>query len=341
MFLLVLWYYFYVKGIKINIVKMRTDVKIIMGIRLTTLSLFSKKLFLLMPFIILLPNVFYSMQHLTLENYCTFFKDKPIYNTLEQIKNTPIDANTYHTQKEVHLILLKIFFGQLTDIINKTINKQDTWFLFLSPDVTLAIPWAKYLTYYYQHDVGFTTFFVDTINNLFNSIENEQDKQNAKICAFFSINRYTDYTDDIFVLWDEQTAKAFFYVPNTLNQQSSLNTYADWYNILPEIPNSENNNPPETTDLTNRIKKVSYFYCTLEDNPFFTYGRLSEHLLVITEHNSYQNRQITEIPNNPLAHNTNPINQNNTDYVKTYCKYVIPIAIILILAAYQAKKLLI
>lgn len=315
--------------------------KIIIAIGLTTLCLFSKKLFLFILFIILLPIYTFSMQRLTRENYCTFLKDKPIYNTLEQIKNAPIDVNTYHEQKEVHLHLLTIFFGQLTDIINTTINKQHTWFLFLCPAVAIDIPWAHYLAYYYQHDVGFTTFFLDSINNLFNAIENEQDKQNAKICAFFSINRYTNYTDDIFVLWNEQTAKAFFYVPNTLSQQSSLNTCAYWYNMLPEIPNPENNNPPQTTDLTNSIKKVSYFYCTSEDNPFFTYGRLSEHLLVITEHNSYQNRQITEISSNALANNTSPVNQNNTDYVTIYCKYFIPVSIILIIVAYQAKRLLI
>lgn len=106
-------------------------VKIIMLIALITLNLFSKKLFLLMLFIILLPIYTFSMQHLTRENYSTFLKDKEIHNTIAQIKKTLINEssiyeNHYLEQKKVHLDQLSTFFSQLTAIIETVINKQDT-----------------------------------------------------------------------------------------------------------------------------------------------------------------------------------------------------------------------
>ncbi|HTM06356.1 MAG TPA: hypothetical protein VL201_03880 [Patescibacteria group bacterium] len=225
------------------------------------LNKITKNIIFLLFIIMYSTNIF--CMYLTQENYLTFLDTQPITEMVEKARNLVLKQHTidFVQEKDNFTLLLQGFFQELENITAPICNKKDLWFIFNLTNMTCIA--TATIGCYYQRDRKLTDFFIDKTNSLFDSIEDEEDKRDAKICAFLNIKKGLRLSKLYSVLWNESTKKAFLYVPN-FDSKNFPKTLFPWYNIL-----AQNDDELHVEGITGENKekiRTQYLNCLKSNN---------------------------------------------------------------------------
>jgi hypothetical protein len=139
---------------------------------------------------------------------------QPITDIISKVTTLNIDERNFINQKDNLKLLLQDFFTELKNISYNISNKENLWFLFDSvPHISRIL--TPLIYFYYQRDRELTDFFIDNTNGLFDSIEDDQSKLNAKQCAFLLIQKKIQAAEKMWVVRDMKTEKVFFIYQKT------------------------------------------------------------------------------------------------------------------------------
>ncbi|RTL07223.1 hypothetical protein EKK58_03540 [Candidatus Dependentiae bacterium] len=120
--------------------------------------------------------------------------------------------------EDIVLYTISVFFSELKKETTFVSNKKDLCFLF-----DMRLPESQLQSYsscfmfltgcftFYQSNKNITDSFINSINNFFDCIENEDQCKNAKIYTMWRIASQQRDKDALYTFWDSHKKQAFIY----------------------------------------------------------------------------------------------------------------------------------